>query len=291
MHAANLATPAALAALLFSLGLEAPARAADTEVFPRKFEVKEVKDLTYYDGEGMDKVKHKLDLYLPKDQKDFPVLFFVHGGAWVHGDKNFLGVYSTLGHFYASRGIGTVVINYRLSPGVKHPEHIKDVARAYAWTCKNISNYGGKDDQVFLMGHSAGGHLVALLATDQSYLKAEGASLKNVKGVLPISGVYNVPEKLMPNVFGELQQNASPQNHVRGDLPPFLIFYADKDFVGCDKEPSENFAKALKDKGVDARTKEITSCDHYRIILSAMSTGQPVSTAALEFIAAQTGKK
>src|SRR5437762_3125531 len=88
----------------------------------RTFEVEVVADLDYYAGADADKIKHKLDLFLPKGHKDFPVLFFVHGGAWRHGDKSFLGFYSSLGKFYARHGIGTVVTNYRLSPKVMHPE-------------------------------------------------------------------------------------------------------------------------------------------------------------------------
>src|SRR5262245_48874078 len=92
--------------------------------------VKDVKDVTYSSAPGHDPVKHKLDLYLPDGLKDYPVVLFVHGGAWVRGDKNYLGVYRALGRSLARRGVGVAVTNYRLSPKVKHPEHVKDVARA-----------------------------------------------------------------------------------------------------------------------------------------------------------------
>src|SRR3954447_18302528 len=84
----------------------------------KPFEVEVLTDLDYYKGPEADKIKHKLDLFLPKGHKDFPILFFVHGGAWRQGDKSFLGFYTSLGNFYARHGIGTVVINYRLSPKV-----------------------------------------------------------------------------------------------------------------------------------------------------------------------------
>src|SRR5437016_798438 len=148
-----LLTSCVTAALLVASG--APVRAEQPS--PAKtFEVQAVRDVPYYDGEDADKTKHKLDLYLPKGQKDFPVLFFVHGGAWRTGDKNYFGFYAGLGKFYARRGIGTVVTNYRLSPKVKHPEHIKDVARAFAWTVKNISKYGGRPDAIlaFIRTHA-----------------------------------------------------------------------------------------------------------------------------------------
>src|SRR5579884_1382003 len=71
--------------------------------------VEAVKDIAYYDGKDADPIKHKLDLYLPKGKKDFPVLFFVHGGAWKSGDKK---IYGRLGEVFARQGIGTVITNY-----------------------------------------------------------------------------------------------------------------------------------------------------------------------------------
>src|SRR5262245_25453910 len=122
-----------------------PAGAATTAT---AFEVEKIGDVPYYEGAGADKVKNKLDLYLPKGKNEFPVLFFVHGGAWSYGDKNSIfGLYQRFATFWARQGVGTVVTNYRLSPGVKHPEHIKDVARAFAWTARNIGKYHGRTDQ------------------------------------------------------------------------------------------------------------------------------------------------
>src|SRR5262245_58479296 len=95
------------------------------------FEVEVIKDQAYCDGKEADPIKHKLDLYLPKDVKDYPVMMFVHGGSWKSGNKEMYGV---LGALFARNGIGTAIINYRLSTGdkpAKHPDHITDVARAF----------------------------------------------------------------------------------------------------------------------------------------------------------------
>ncbi len=124
-----------------------------------------VKDIAYFEGKDADLQKHKLDLYLPKEKKDFPVLLYVHGGGWSEGDRSLWG---QIGEICVTHGIGAVVISYRLSPKFKPPVQVQDVARAFAWTQRNISKYGGRADQIFLCGHSAGGHLVALLATDES---------------------------------------------------------------------------------------------------------------------------
>jgi acetyl esterase/lipase len=275
-----------------------PARADDLKPAKDKeaktYEVKTIKDVAYYDGEDADKVKHKLDLYLPKDKEGFPVFFFVHGGAWVHGDKNFLNLYSSLGSYFAKHGIGVVVTNYRLSPGVQHPEHVKDVARAFAWTYKNIEKYGGRPDQIFVGGHSAGGHLSALLVVDDTYLKAEGLSTAKIKGVIPISGVYAIPDGFLPLVFTkdeEVHKKAAPMYHVKDGLPPFLILYADKDLPGCDKDQAEAFGKGLNDKGTKATTMEIKDSNHILIILNTAQGKGPAPQAILEFIAEQTAKE
>jgi acetyl esterase/lipase len=286
--------PGALLGCAAFLALTSPPAPAAEAARRGKFEVRAVKDLSYYDGPGADKVKHKLDLYLPKGHKDFPVLFFVHGGAWLHGDKSFLGVYSGLGSFFARQGVGVVVTNYRLSPAVMHPEHVRDVARAFAWTHQHIAEYGGRPDQLFVCGHSAGGHLISLLVTDETYLKALGLGAKDVRGAIPVSGVYVIPNnKTFATVFAtdaEVRRQASPQHHVKPALPPFLILYADKDYPACGKGPSEAFCKALKDKGNKAETVEAKESDHFQIILAAALADSPVSRAILGFITAQTGK-
>jgi acetyl esterase/lipase len=191
------------------------------------------KAIAYKTGKDADPLRHKLDLYLPKGKKDFTVLFYVHGGGWTKGSKKSA---ARLGQAFAERGTGTVATNYRLTPQVQHPGHIQDVARAFAWTYRNISKYGGRPERIFISGHSAGGHLVALLATNDSYLKAEGLGLDRIRGAIPVSGVYRIGPKL-GKVFGDAEscRQASPLDFVNGTRPPFLLLYAEKDIPACDK--------------------------------------------------------
>jgi acetyl esterase/lipase len=158
------------------------------------FEVESVLDVAYYEGLGADPVRHRLDLFLPRGPKAYPVLVFAHGGAWVFGDKSSFGLYTEVGRCLARHGVGVALINYRLSPWVRHPEHVKDVARAFAWVHKNIAKYGGSPDRLFVGGHSAGGHLAALLSTDETYLTAEQLKASAVRGVIPVSGVYRLSD-------------------------------------------------------------------------------------------------
>ena len=153
---------------LVSLAL--PARAAD----PRApFDVHT--NLTYYSGEGADKYRHRLDLYVPKGKRDVPVMMFVHGGGFTVGIKD---QYAFVGQAFASYGIATAVINYRLSPKTSYPGHVQDTARAFAWLRAHVGEYGGRADRIFISGHSVGATLIAMLGSDPAYLKEVGESLK-----------------------------------------------------------------------------------------------------------------
>ena len=152
--------------------------------------VHEVLGLKYYEGKKFDNRKHRLDLYLPEGKKKVPVVMWIHGGGWRQGDK---GLYGRLGRRFAREGIGLAAISYRLSPKVRHPEHIRDCARAFAWLHRNVKEHDGDPDRLFIMGHSAGGHLAALLALDRKFLKEQKVPVQAIKGVIPMSGVYDIP--------------------------------------------------------------------------------------------------
>jgi acetyl esterase/lipase len=169
-------------------------RADEGKPRPTTYAIRESLDLRYHDGSE----RQRLDVFSPRGLDNAPVVLFVHGGAWIIGDKNMFGFYRGVGKFLAERGYVAVLANYRLSPVVKHPEHVKDVARAFAWTRRHVAEYGGDSDRIILCGHSAGGHLVALLATDETYLKDPALKLNDedraaLKGVIGACGVYCVP--------------------------------------------------------------------------------------------------
>lgn len=283
------------AALLVAvLSLPGSVRAGDPAMpkpSDKRYAVKTYRNLTYHNvPRDPDRKRHQLDVFQPKGRTGCPVLFFVHGGGWVIGGKDdVFGIYGygTIARCLAQRGFVVVLPNYRLSPRVRHPEHIKDVARAFAWTVQNVEKYGGRKDEVFVCGHSAGGHLVSLLCTDEAYLKAEGLTSQAIRGVISLSGIYVLPDGLMPSVFGtdpEARKQAAPLSHVRKGLPPFLILYADKDLPGCDREPAEKFCKALKDQGDEAEAIELAGSHHVKVMLDAATPDTAVSRAIFDFI-------
>lgn len=183
--------------------------------------------------------KQKLDVYSAggRDGADFPVVIWVHGGGWRTGDKdNRSG--TTLCKTWATAGVVTVNLNYRLTPEVVHPVHVQDVAAGIAWVNKSIAKHGGNPQKVFLLGHSAGAHLVALVATDPQYLKAHNLTPKTaLAGVMPIdtasfdlnSTRTLAVRKMIKDAFGSdtvTLSAASPllqAKRNRDSCPPFII--------------------------------------------------------------------
>jgi len=223
---------------------------------------------TYLDAEPL--ARHQLDIYHTDHPETNKVIMFVPGGAWRQGDKD---AYDALGRALAGYYDFTVaVVNYRLSNdddgNATHPDHIQDVAAAFAWLKTHVAPYGNPN-QLYLFGQSAGAHLVSLLATDDSYLKAVGYALSDIQAVISMSGSYYLPDLVTyPNnplgltadevvMFKKLMQDAfggwsdadllapSPQMHISPDQPPFLIIYTYNDISGFARE-AENFIRAAR---------------------------------------------
>lgn len=102
-----------------------------------------------------------LNVFAPKKAEKAPVLIFIHGGSWNSGRKE---IYDFMGSRLARRGVVTVIIDYPLAPAYQLPAMEKASAKAIKWVKENIANYGGDPEQIYVSGHSAGGHLAALVA-------------------------------------------------------------------------------------------------------------------------------
>ncbi len=130
-----------------------------------------VRDIAYASGPSHEDGRGLLVIYLPAEPENAPVLIFMHGGGLGNGDKRRV---RHIGRRFASEGFVTVYSNYRLTPPNRHPAHIEDAAAAFNWVYRNIDEYGGDPDSIFVSGGSAGGYLAALLAYDGSYLAEYG---------------------------------------------------------------------------------------------------------------------
>src|SRR3954471_17625163 len=115
-----------------------------------------------------------LDVYAPAGAKNVPVVFWIHGGGWQAGNKSMVGVKPKA---FTEAGFVFVSISYRLLPTVDMTALTSDVATALGWVHKNIATYGGDPARLFVMGHSAGAQLAALMCTDEKYVNAQGFSL------------------------------------------------------------------------------------------------------------------
>jgi acetyl esterase/lipase len=136
-------------------------------------------------------------------------------------------------------------------------------------------------------GHSAGGHLVALLATDPKYLKAEKLSTSDIRGVVPISGVYSIdPPAILKSVFGSdanARKEASPLTHAGGKHPPFLIAYAETDYPTLGDQ-AKQFRAALKRAESPSELLECKDRNHITIITSFKAETDPLNRAVRAFV-------
>ena len=126
------------------------------------------RDIPYVNNEEK---RQTLDIYAPADAKNLPVVFWIHGGGWVTGDKSDVALKPQA---FNDKGFVFVSINYRLLPVVEMETINKDIAKAFRWVQDHIADYGGDPKRVLVGGHSAGAQLAALLCTDDRLLKAEG---------------------------------------------------------------------------------------------------------------------
>jgi acetyl esterase/lipase len=221
-----------LSSLLVVLMLTAEVRAQDVK-----------RDIPYAD-KGHE--RQVLDVYSFQGAKNAPVVFWIHGGGWQTGDKKDVQLKPKV---FCEKGFVFVSINYRLLPAVEMGDIIRDIAKALHWTHDHVAEYGGDPKRIFVMGHSAGAQLAALVCIDDRYLKAEGVSLEVIKGCVPVDGdTYDVPAIIataearwaahgLPKAkFGHREKfgndpakhkDFSAVTHVaKGkNIPPFLILY------------------------------------------------------------------
>lgn len=174
----------------------------------------------------------KMDIYLPPNAQNAPILLMAHGGGWKRGDKDMGRVVTNKVARWAPKGVIVVSVNYRMVPELRPSQQAADVSRALAKIQELAPSLGGDPANVILMGHSAGAHLVALINAAPEIATAEGAQMW--KGVVSLdSGALNVPAimekrhfKLYDEAFGEdpAEWNAaSPYHRLSGKTQPVLF--------------------------------------------------------------------
>ena len=212
-------------------------------------------------------------------------IVFFYGGCWggcrIRNKEAFLFVAEAI----TSRGYFAILVDYRRHPAVNFPEIIDDARRAVEWVHRNIEQYGGDPQRIFLMGHSAGAHLSAMLTLDETYLKRD--TYQGIQGFIGLAGPYDFlphTEPYQRAVFGPESRyaNSQPINFVDGTEPPLLLLYGDDD-TRVKPKNIINLAQKVRRHGGTVETHFYDGIDHAGI-LAALSIPLQSTTPILEDI-------
>jgi acetyl esterase/lipase len=237
--------------------------------------------------------QHRLDLYIPGGLPGAappPLVVFWHGGRWSFGDK---ADYLFVGAALAQAGYVAVLPNYRHYPEVKMAGFMDDAAQAALWAAAHAESYGADPNRLYLMGHSAGAHMAALLTLDERYFAAADRSAPRIAGVVGLSGPYDflpLREADMQDMFGppERYPDSQPINFVRAGAPPMLLVHGLRDDTVAPKN-SRNLATALSARGVPVTLKLYHGVMHADTV-AALSKAARGRSPTLADIAAFVGR-
>lgn len=284
-------------------------------VMPKEPPHKTHLNLRYDEIAGVDPNLLSLDLYVPEDKQAAakrPVMIMIHGGGWRNGDKASPPIVGAKMRHFVGQGYVYVSINYRLSSqtaepnGVQHPTHAMDCAKAIAWIHDHVAEYGGDPARMHLMGHSAGGHLAAILGTNERFLKANGKDLSILKSnVLLDPAAIDIPRFVeMENgrgmtalyglAFGKDPANwrdASPQQHIAPGkhIPPTLLFYAGDRMQLNVLAPA--FVEALTQAGAPSAAVDTITLDHGQINSHIGMVDEPMTALIMRLHAGEVASR
>jgi acetyl esterase/lipase len=210
-----------------------------------------------------------LDVYQPSARpRDAPVVVFFYGGSWQSGSR---AEYLFVGEALASRGIVTVIADYRLYPEVRYPDFLRDCAGAVAWTFRNIARYGGDPQKIFVAGHSAGAYNAAMIALDERWLKPWDLAPAKLAGWIGLAGPYNflpiVDEDIKP-IFGapNTPADSQPVAHVTKGSPATLLLVAKNDRFVYPERNTDVLADEMRALGDAVTVKSYDGVSHTTLI-------------------------
>ncbi|SEO58504.1 Acetyl esterase/lipase [Duganella sp. CF517] len=221
-------------------------------------------DLSY--GEGP---RRMLDVYRPKDASGkAPVVVFFYGGNWVAGER---ADYAFVGRALASRGIVTVVADYRLHPEVSYPDFLDDAAQAVAWAARQAGRYGGDPKRLYVMGHSSGAYNAAMVALDGRWLEKQGMSIRDVRGWIGLAGPYDFLPIENPTTrpvfhFPDSPPESQPVRHVSATSPPALLIAARSDKLVDPQQNTGHLAALLRANQVDVKEMYYDKVSHTTLV-------------------------
>ncbi len=228
-----------------------------------------------------DTPRQVLDVF-PAAAPGAPVFFFIHGGYWRNLHKN---VYSEVVEPVVAAGGAAVTPEYELCPDVTVPDIVDQVRRALVWTFDNIADHNGDPGRIHVGGHSAGGHLTAMMmATD--WPAAHGLPEGLIRGAVPISGVFDIEPHRHTDLQEEIRLTAeaaaanSPQHlplHFNGPVVCAVGGGESESF----KAQSRDFARKCREHGLEAEYLELESDNHFDVTDRMADPGYPLTRAIL----------
>lgn len=251
-------------------------------------------NIRYSEQKAADPRHLSLDVY-PSGSSNSPVMVYVHGGSWRYGTKSNV---DSKPEAFKQHGFVFVSVNYRLIPEVSMKEQVNDVATAIAWVKNNISEYGGDPRRIFIMGHSAGAHLVSLVATDSRYLESNGMQLNDIRGVISLdTQAYDIvklmaetTERLESTYTSAFTENPklweffSPSTYVAAgkSIPPFFLVYSGQ--TPDRGELAAAFANLLEEAGIHQEVHPALDKTHGEVNEFFGLSSDPVSEAAFQWL-------
>ncbi|MBL0421847.1 alpha/beta hydrolase [Ramlibacter sp. AW1] len=233
-------------------------------------------------------------LLYPAPQPNGDVLLLLHGGGWTNGYKEWM---TFMAPALQAAGVTVATAGYRLAPAHLFPAGFEDCCAALAACAVRLAQHGGGFKRLFVGGHSAGGHLAALMAVRRDWQQSQGLPPDIVRGCLPISGVYRFDEgsglSVRPRFLGpadspraaEVAIQASPLRQIQGTPPPFLMACGSADFPHLIQQ-AEEMRDALVAAGGQAELMKLPGCDHFGAHLAAGDADGPWAPRAIAWMAA-----
>lgn len=211
--------------------------------------------------------RNGVDIYTPTGSTNAPVIVFFYGGNWQSGDKE---TYRFVAASLAARGYVTVVPDYRVYPEVRIAGILQDAAQAFAWAKRNVGRFGGDSKRMFVVGHSAGAHIAAMLTLDGSWLAKVGLnSRRDIAGFIGVAGPYDflpLHDDALKAIFaGNDLTRTQPISFVTGNEPPALLVTGRQDLI-VDPGNTARLAARLRVKGDDVTEIEYPAIGHMAIV-------------------------
>ncbi|MDP9017977.1 MAG: alpha/beta hydrolase [Candidatus Eremiobacteraeota bacterium] len=260
-------------------------------IFAPSANIQRISNISYIE-DGSD--AHKLDFFLPDNRPDAPLVVFIHGGAFLGGSRREV---AAVGIDFAHQGLATAVVSYRLFPSANAKEATQDVATAIAWVMRHAADYGIHSRKVFVVGHSAGAQIAALIGTNAHYLETAGLTLQSIGSVFAVSGAYDLRDlsdepdswqRVDGHIYGETPQqraDVSPSQHIDAAAPPIEIACGtEQDNPGsCDR--ALYFQRALVKAGINTKLIKENGASHLGMLACLINPKDPLNAEFLDLIA------